>query len=56
MPLYKVLADGEWDYVEAPTFRAAIDVWKAYQEAEKTGWEDDPESVELVAEASVIRA
>ena len=59
--LYQILFDGEYDYVEAPAFAAAIRRWTEYQVAlaDKDDYEWDvstePESVTLISEAPVVR-
>ncbi len=59
MNLYRVIFDGEPDYVEARTFAEAIVLWRANlieeNEPGVIDHNEDPESVELVHEKSVVR-
>lgn len=59
MNLYQVLYDSQHYYVEAESFPAAIDLWKAHV---AKVWDDDfdgyeePESVALIHDGEVIRS
>ena len=59
MKLYRVLFDGRPYWVEAPSFGEAVKVWRSHVQElwgmEYTG-EEEPESVELMHDESVIRA
>ena len=59
MNLYRVVFDGQPDFVEAETFSRAIELWRAklISENEPDDFEDnvEPESVELVHESPVVR-
>ena len=59
MNLYRVIFDGEPNYVEARTFAEAIVLWRANlieeNEPGDIAPDEDPESVELVHEKSVVR-
>lgn len=58
MPLYHVVFDGGYRYVEAESFGQAVAVW---QEAMRSEWgedwtpEDEPESLHRVDDQPVIR-
>ncbi len=60
MKLYRVTFDGQPDFIEAATFGAAIVAWRLKLIADNTPGDFDdsvePESVELVHDAPVIRA
>ncbi len=59
MRLYRVVFDGEPNFVEAPNLGAAVSVWRTFliAENEPGDIEDDvePESIELMQEGRVWR-
>lgn len=60
MNLYRILFDGDPDFVEAETFAGAILLWRdnLIEENEPGDFDESvqPESVELVHEKPVLRA